>query len=62
MDKTVLDALLNQLPDITQRTAAQLEELHKEPSEVRAELAALQVEGVARHIRRIGDEMRRAKS
>ena len=58
----IMDTLLAQLPDLAERTKAQLVELNEAPSEVRAELMAMQLEGAARHVRRIQDEMRREKA
>ena len=54
------DQLLAQLPEIAERTKAQMEEFHREPSGARAELLLAQIVGVAHHIRQISDELRRA--
>ena len=60
MNSTAI-ALLAELPDIAERTAEQLKQLHAEPSAVRAELMALQAEGLARHARRLHEELRRER-
>lgn len=61
MDKYI-QAMLDQLPEIAERTKAQLEDLHREPSAVRAEIMLTHAIGVANHIRRISDEMRRPQA
>jgi len=55
------DQLLAQLPEIAERTKAQMEEFHREPSAARAELLLAQIVGVAHHIRQISDELRRTR-
>lgn len=55
------DALLAQLPDIGERTKAQLDEFRREPSRAKAELLLAQIAGVANHVRAITEELQRAR-
>lgn len=43
-------SLHRQLPDLADRTHAQLHELHREPTPERAERLAIELEGVRQHV------------